>query len=79
MVGRNGMHKYDNQDHAMMTGMLVARNILAGERRYDPWAVNQDAEYHEEGESHTEQSGARGDTGLRAVPVPVNAGRKVPG
>ena len=79
VVGRNGMHKYDNQDHAMMTGMLVARNILAGERRYDPWAVNQDAEYHEEGESRTEQSGARGDSGLRAVPVPVNAGRKVPG
>jgi hypothetical protein len=29
--------------------MLTARNILAGERKYDVWAVNQDAEYHEEG------------------------------
>jgi protoporphyrinogen oxidase len=47
LVGRNGMHKYNNQDHAMMTAMLTAKNILAGERLYDVWAVNQDAEYHE--------------------------------
>ena len=32
LVGRNGMHKYNNQDHAMMTAILAARNILAGER-----------------------------------------------
>jgi protoporphyrinogen oxidase len=49
LVGRNGMHKYNNQDHAMMTAMLTAKNILAGERKYDVWAVNQDAEYHESG------------------------------
>jgi len=47
-VGRNGLHKYNNQDHAMMTAMLTVDNILAGERRYDVWKVNQDAEYHEE-------------------------------
>jgi hypothetical protein len=51
MVGRNGMHKYNNQDHAMMTAMLTARNILAGQRLYDIWNVNEDAEYHEAGES----------------------------
>jgi protoporphyrinogen oxidase len=51
MVGRNGMHKYNNQDHAMMTAMLTARNILAGERLYDVWNVNEDAQYHEAGES----------------------------
>ena len=51
LVGRNGMHKYNNQDHAMMTAMLTARNILAGARRYDIWAVNEDAEYHEAGGS----------------------------
>jgi hypothetical protein len=45
------MHKYNNQDHAMMTAMLTARNILAGERRYDVWNVNEDAQYHEAGES----------------------------
>ena len=49
LVGRNGMHKYNNQDHAMMTALLTGKNILAGERRYDVWAVNQDAEYHESG------------------------------
>lgn len=51
LVGRNGMHKYNNQDHAMMTAMLTARNILAGDRLYDVWDVNEDAEYHEAGSS----------------------------
>ena len=51
LVGRNGMHKYNNQDHAMMTAMLTARNILANQRRYDGWGVNEDAEYHEAGVS----------------------------
>jgi protoporphyrinogen oxidase len=48
LVGRNGMHKYNNQDHAMMTSMLTVENIIAGKRVYDVWKVNQDAEYHEE-------------------------------
>ena len=51
VVGRNGMHRYNNQDHAMMTAMLTARNIIAGARLYDVWNVNEDAEYHEAGES----------------------------
>jgi protoporphyrinogen oxidase len=50
LVGRNGMHRYNNQDHAMMTAMLSVRNILAGRRAYDIWAVNEDAEYHEAGD-----------------------------
>jgi protoporphyrinogen oxidase len=50
MVGRNGMHRYNNQDHAMMTAMLTVRNIEAGSRVYDIWSVNEDAEYHEAGE-----------------------------
>ena len=58
LVGRNGMHKYNNQDHAMMTALLSARNILAGERRYDVWAVNQDAEYHESGSAGETAAGA---------------------
>lgn len=49
VVGRNGMHQYNNQDHSMMTAMLTARNILAGEQLYDVWQVNQDAEYIEAG------------------------------
>ena len=47
LVGRNGMHKYNNQDHAMMTAMLTVKNIVAGRPLYDVWQVNQDAEYHE--------------------------------
>lgn len=50
LVGRNGMHRYNNQDHAMMTAMLTVRNIEAGATLYDIWAVNEDAEYHESGE-----------------------------
>jgi len=47
-VGRNGMHRYNNQDHSMMTALLTVRNILAGQQLYDTWQVNQDAEYIEE-------------------------------
>lgn len=49
MVGRNGMHRYNNQDHAMMTAMLTVKNIATGARVYDVWNVNEDAEYHESG------------------------------
>jgi protoporphyrinogen oxidase len=46
-VGRNGLHRYNNQDHAMMTGKLAARNLAFGER-HDLWSVNTEPEYHEE-------------------------------
>lgn len=45
VVGRNGMHKYNNQDHSMMTALLAVRN-LQGEK-FNLWNVNADAEYHE--------------------------------
>ena len=45
------MHKYNNQDHAMMTAMLTVKNIIAGQPLYDIWGVNEDAEYHEAGNS----------------------------
>jgi len=48
LIGRNGMHRYNNQDHSMMTAMLAVENIVAGKPLYDVWNVNQDAEYHEE-------------------------------
>ncbi|THU32404.1 NAD(P)/FAD-dependent oxidoreductase [Niastella caeni] len=56
LVGRNGMHKYNNQDHSIMTAMYAVKNILAGEIKYDPWKVNQDAEYIEE---EQQQDGGR--------------------
>jgi protoporphyrinogen oxidase len=65
LVGRNGMHKYNNQDHSMMTALLTAENILSGETRWNVWGVNQDAEYIE--------SGSDPDLALgeRMVPRPV--------
>lgn len=45
-IGRNGQHRYNNQDHSMATALIAARNMSLGEER-DPWAVNEDAEYHE--------------------------------
>jgi protoporphyrinogen oxidase len=56
LVGRNGMHKYNNQDHAMMTSMLTVKNILADEKMYDVWNVNEDAEYHEAGNSSEQEA-----------------------
>ena len=44
-VGRNGMHKYNNQDHSMFTAMLTVENILGAD--HDIWAVNVEEEYHE--------------------------------
>jgi protoporphyrinogen oxidase len=55
MVGRNGMHRYNNQDHAMMTAMLTVENIEAGARVYNIWNVNEDAEYHEAGDEGEQQ------------------------
>jgi protoporphyrinogen oxidase len=46
-VGRNGMHKYNNQDHSMLTAMLVVENIL-DDIGHDIWSVNVEQEYHEQ-------------------------------
>ena len=46
LVGRNGQHRYNNQDHSMVTAIYAARNILGGS--YDVWDVNVEADYHEE-------------------------------
>jgi protoporphyrinogen oxidase len=49
LVGRNGMHKYNNQDHSMLTARLAVRNLFG--ERHDLWAVNADEEYHEEADA----------------------------
>jgi protoporphyrinogen oxidase/predicted dehydrogenase len=46
--GRNGLHRYNNQDHSMWTAMLAAMNIVDG-ANHDVWSVNTEAEYLEEG------------------------------
>ena len=68
LVGRNGMHKYNNQDHAMMTAMLCVENILADAKLYDLWQVNSDAEYHEAGPAAAEETNG---SALRLVPTRV--------
>jgi UDP-galactopyranose mutase len=45
-VGRNGMHRYNNQDHSMYTAMLSVENIYGA--KHDVWSVNVEEEYHEE-------------------------------
>jgi protoporphyrinogen oxidase len=45
-VGRNGMHKYNNQDHSMLTAMFAVQNMQGA--AHDLWVVNTDFEYHEE-------------------------------
>jgi protoporphyrinogen oxidase len=62
-IGRNGLHRYNNQDHSMVTGVYAAGNIM-GETN-DVWAVNTEKEYHEEGR------GAQSKAGDRMVPTRV--------
>ncbi|MBB5281162.1 NAD(P)/FAD-dependent oxidoreductase [Pacificimonas flava] len=70
LVGRNGMHKYNNQDHAMMTAMLTVENIKAGRIIHDVWRVNEDAEYHE--------AGVEGDAGRTDADPALASERLVP-
>jgi protoporphyrinogen oxidase len=46
LVGRNGLHKYNNQDHSMVTALCAARNILGA--HHDIWAINTEPDYQEE-------------------------------
>lgn len=49
LVGRNGMHRYNNQDHSMLTAIKAVENILSGiTRKDDIWSVNVEQDYHEE-------------------------------
>lgn len=76
-IGRNGLHRYNNQDHSMLTGIYAARNIL--EPRYDVWSVNMEAEYHEEGAASSTTRGDRlAPTRLPApTAAPIIPGRAV--
>jgi hypothetical protein len=67
-VGRNGMHKYNNQDHSMFTAILTVENIVSG-AKHDIWAVNVEEDYHEE-KSSSSPSSSSGGTGRDAPIVP---------
>jgi protoporphyrinogen oxidase len=65
LVGRNGMHKYNNSDHSMLTAMVAVDNIAEGVvSKENIWAINTEQEYHEEKGSPTMQKA----TGLEAEP-----------
>ena len=69
-VGRNGMHKYNNQDHSMFTAQLTVQNIADGDH-HDIWNVNVEEEYHEEGSAGSGAStGGTGGTGRDAPIIP---------
>jgi protoporphyrinogen oxidase len=50
LIGRNGLHRYNNQDHSMLTAMLAVENIHGA--KHDLWSVNEEKEYHEDGNSN---------------------------
>jgi hypothetical protein len=62
-IGRNGLHRYNNQDHSMLTGVYAARNVIG--EHYDVWSVNTELEYQEEGQV------TLGTAGDRLVPIPL--------
>ncbi|MEU4680357.1 NAD(P)/FAD-dependent oxidoreductase [Micromonospora sp. NPDC023737] len=70
-VGRNGMHRYNNQDHSMLTAMLTAENIACG-TTHDVWSVNVEQDYHEDS-GPGDGDGRRG-TGRSAPIVPARPG-----
>jgi hypothetical protein len=68
-VGRNGMHKYNNQDHSMLTALLTAENILDG-AGHDVWTVNVEEDYHEEQRTTTSSGTGRDAPVLPRRPAP---------
>jgi hypothetical protein len=68
LVGRNGQHRYNNQDHSRVTAIYAAKNIL-GEKN-DVWDVNVEADYHEEVQKDAQEARPRA-TGDRLVPERV--------
>ncbi len=66
-VGRNGMHKYNNQDHSMFTAMLTVENLLGA--HHDIWEVNVEEEYHEESGGATGSSGTGRDAPILPKPA----------
>ena len=67
-VGRNGMHRYNNQDHSMYTAMLTVENLLGAD--HDVWSVNVEEEYHEINERPAATGSRRGTGGTgRDAPV----------
>ncbi len=72
-VGRNGMHKYNNQDHSMYTAMLTVENIHGA--GHDIWSVNVEEEYHEADGSRTGSGNGGGGRDAADGSTPVSGSR----
>jgi protoporphyrinogen oxidase len=49
LIGRNGMHRYNNADHSMLTAMVAVENVIIGRTdKSNIWSINAEGEYHEE-------------------------------
>ena len=71
-IGRNGMHRYNNQDHSMLTAMLTVESLYG--EPFDTWAVNVESGYHEEQVGRRSSGSPSGGTGTgRAAPMPVGS------
>ena len=66
LAGRNGMHRYNNQDHSMLTAILAARNILGA--NYNLWDIEVDSGYQEEGGEITNEEVAALEASQPMIP-----------
>ena len=71
-IGRNGMHRYNNQDHSMLTAMLTVEGLYG--ELFDTWAVNVESDYHEQQLGRQSSGSPPGGTGTgRAAPMRVGS------
>jgi protoporphyrinogen oxidase len=75
-VGRNGLHRYNNQDHSMLSAMYAARNILGGAN--DVWNVNVERSYHEEFEVERQPAKPRRTSDERSSAAQMSPGKAQP-
>ena len=67
-IGRNGLHRYNNSDHSMLTAMRAVENLLDG-AGHDVWAVNADSAYHEQEEADEQPYRVAPETPAMARPL----------
>ncbi len=77
LVGRNGMHKYNNQDHSMLTAMLAVRNLFG--ENHDLWAFNTDDDYQEEAGPVERREAVRGNSLDDVAATQPRVPRPIPG
>ena len=70
LIGRNGMHHYNNMDHSMLTAMAAVDNVISGRKdKSNVWSVNAEQEYHESRGGELQQPEATSDETPTEEPV----------